>query len=294
MTLRLPAALALVAAFVVPATATAPATAAAAAAAATPEYAKYVALGDSYASGPFIPHQRTDPLGCFRSTQNYASVVAARLGTKLTDVTCGGATTEDMTAPQDVPFGPNPPQLNALTADTDLVTVTIGGNDIGFSDIILTCAQDSVLDPVGAPCTTRYTAGGTDQLAARINALAPKVAAVLQGITERAPDARVAVVAYLRILPPSHGCWPVVPISVGDVPYLDATQRRLNAMLGAQAAAVGATFVDPYPSSRGRDVCQLPGVKWVEGLVPTAPAFPVHPNAAGMRAVAELVVGALR
>ncbi|ONI83631.1 GDSL family lipase [Saccharothrix sp. ALI-22-I] len=290
MTLRLPAVLTLAAALLVPATAT---TTAAAATPGTPAYGNYVALGDSYASGPFIPHQRTDPLGCFRSTRNYASLVAERLGTKLTDVTCGGATTVDMTAPQDVLFGPNPPQLDALTPDTDLVTVTIGGNDIGFSDIILTCAQDSVLDPFGNPCTRRYTAGGTDRLAARIDALAPKVAAVLQGIAQRAPEAHVVVVAYLRILPPSHGCWPVVPISVGDVPYLDATQRKLNGMLGARAGAAGATFVDPYPSSLGRDVCQLPGVKWVEGLVPTAPAFPVHPNAAGMRAVADLVVAAV-
>lgn len=282
MTLRLPAALALVAALLVPATATA-----------APDHDDYVALGDSYASGPFIPHQRTDPLGCFRSTRNYASVVAERLGAALTDVTCGGATTEDMTAPQDVLFGPNPPQLDALGAGTDLVTLTIGGNDIGFADIILTCAQDSLLDPFGNPCTRRYTAGGTDGLAARIDALAPKLAAVLQGIEQRAPGARVVVVGYLRILPPSHGCWPVVPISAGDVPYLDATQRRLNAVLGAQAAAAGASFVDPYPRSLGRDVCRLPGVKWVEGLVPTAPAFPVHPNAAGMRAVAEMVVQSL-
>jgi lysophospholipase L1-like esterase len=262
-------------------------------ASAAPSYANYVALGDSYASGPFIPHQRTDPLGCFRSTRNYAALVADRLGARLTDVTCGGATTEDMTAPQDVLLGPNPPQLDALRPDTDLVTITIGGNDIGFADIILTCAADSALNPLGNPCTRRYTAGGTDELAARIQALGPRLAAVLQGIAQRAPQAHVVVVGYLRILPPAHGCWPVVPISVGDVPYLDATQRRLNAELGARAAAAGAAFVDPYPASRGRDVCQLPGVKWVEGLLPTAPAFPVHPNAAGMRAVADLITAQL-
>ncbi|MBB5955249.1 lysophospholipase L1-like esterase [Saccharothrix tamanrassetensis] len=280
MTVRLAALLALLAAFLVPTTASA-----------APQHQRYVALGDSYASGPFIPAQRADPLGCFRSTRNYASLVAAELGVdEFADVSCGGATTEDMTAPQEVLFGPNPPQFSALTEDTDLVTVTIGGNDIGFGEIILTCARESLRAPLGAPCRQHYTAGGTDVLAARIAAAAPKVAAVLQGIKQRSPNAEVVVVGYLRILPPAGGCWPVVPIAVGDVPYLDATQRSLNAMIGAQASADGATFVDPYPSSLGRDVCALPGVKWVEGLVPTAPAFPVHPNAAGMRAVADLVV----
>ncbi|MFT7841362.1 SGNH/GDSL hydrolase family protein [Saccharothrix sp. BKS2] len=282
MTLRLPAALALVAALVAPATASA-----------APTYTAYVALGDSYASGPFIPHQRTDPLGCFRSTRNYAALVAARLGARLTDVTCGGATTAHMTAPQDVLLGRNPPQLDALREDTDLVTLTIGGNDIGFGDITLTCAADSVLDPLGAPCTRRYTAGGGDELAARVQALGPRLTAVLQDIAQRAPRAHVVVVGYPRILPPARGCWPLVPISVGDVPYLDATERRLNAELGARASAAGAAFVDPYPASLGRDVCQPPGVKWVEGLLPTSPAFPVHPNAAGMRAISDLIVAEL-
>ncbi|WP_228122404.1 SGNH/GDSL hydrolase family protein [Saccharothrix syringae] len=260
---------------------------------ASPEPRDYVALGDSFASGPLIPFQRTDPLGCFRSTRNYAALVAADLGARLTDVTCGGATTRHLTEPQDVLLGPNPPQLDALRPGTDLVTVTIGGNDVGFGEIITNCAQDSLLDPLGNPCTRRYTANGTDELAARVEALGPKLAAVLQGIRQRAPGAHVVVVGYLRILPPAHGCWPLVPISVGDVPYLDATERRLNAELGARAAEAGAAFVDPYPSGLGRDVCQLPGVKWVEGLVPTAPAAPVHPNAAGMRAVADLITASL-
>ncbi|CCH34739.1 SGNH/GDSL hydrolase family protein [Actinosynnema sp. NPDC047251] len=283
MTLRPSLLVALIATLLIPVTAQA-----------TPKYRHYVALGDSYASGPFIPDQRTDPLGCFRSTRNYASVVAAKLGPgKFTDVSCGGATTVDMTAPQGVPLGPNPPQFDALTADTDLVTLTIGGNDIGFGEIILTCARESVLDPWGAPCEQHYTAGGTDALAARIAAAGPKISAVLHGIKDRAPRAKVVVVGYLRILPPSGGCWPVVPISVGDVPYLDGTQRTLNAMIGARTTAAGATFVDPYPIGLGHDVCALPGVKWVEGLIPTAPAFPVHPNAAGMRAIGDLVARAL-
>lgn len=255
---------------------------------------RYVALGDSYSSGPLIPLQRLDPLGCFRSDHNYPSLLASALSVaSFTDVSCGGATTADMTNPQSLLVGQNPPQLNALTKDTSLVTVSIGGNDIGFIEMITTCLVLSLTDPFGAPCEAHYTAGGNDVIRARILAAAPKIAAVLQGIRKRAPEATVVVVGYLRILPSQGGCWPVVPIAAGDVPYFDGIEQSLNDVIGTQAAAIGATFVDTYTPSIGHDSCQLPGTKWVEGYIPTAPAFPVHPNAEGMAAVAKLVQAAL-
>jgi lysophospholipase L1-like esterase len=260
---------------------------------AAPAYHHYVALGDSYASGPFIPNQSLSPVGCVRSDHNYAGDVARALAIPtFVDVSCGGATSDDMTQTQSVPLGSNAPQFNALTADTDLVTVTIGGNDIGFTSILETCAEQSLHNPFGNPCQKHYTAGGTDQLAAAINADAPKIAAVLSGIRSRAPQAKVVLVGYLRILPPSGGCWPVVPLAYGDVPYLDGVEHQLNAMLGAQAAAAGDTFVNPG-NTTGHDVCQSESVKWVEGLVPTTAAFPFHPNAAGMTQVATLLRAAL-
>ncbi|HEX9338706.1 MAG TPA: SGNH/GDSL hydrolase family protein [Pseudonocardiaceae bacterium] len=269
------------------------ATPAGAASLATPAFQHYVALGDSYASGPFIPNQSPNPVGCARSDHNYASDLARSLGIPtLVDVSCGGAVSADMTQAQSVPLGSNPPQFNALTANTDLVTVTIGGNDIGFTSIIETCAVESVTNPFGNPCQQHFTAGGTDQLAARIKADAPTIAAVLSGIRQRAPHAEVVVVGYLRILPPTVGCWPVVPVAVGDVPYLTSVEQGLNTMLGAQAAAAGDTFVNAGLPT-GHDVCEPEGVKWVEGIVPTAPAFPVHPNAAGMAEVAGLIHTAL-
>ncbi|HVV22968.1 MAG TPA: SGNH/GDSL hydrolase family protein [Pseudonocardiaceae bacterium] len=265
----------------------------AASAQATASYQHYVALGDSYASGPLIPNQSLDPIGCARSDHNYAGDLTRALGIPtLVDVTCGGATTDDMTAPQSVPLGSNPPQFDALTPDTDLVTVTIGGNDIGFTSILETCAEESLTNPFGNPCQKHYTAGGTDQLAAAVNATAPKVAAVLAGIRARAPQAQIVVVGYLRILPPTGGCWPIVPIARGDVPYLNGVETELNTMLGQQAADAGDLFVNPGPIT-GHDVCQPESTKWVEGIVPTAPAFPVHPNAAGMAAVESLLQAAL-
>ncbi|HEX2297111.1 MAG TPA: SGNH/GDSL hydrolase family protein [Pseudonocardiaceae bacterium] len=253
---------------------------------------RYVALGDSFAAGPFIPVQRTDPLGCARSSHNYPALIAEDLGvTEFTDVTCSAATTANMTTAQVVLLGSNPPQFDALHPDTDLVTVSIGGNDIGFSDIVLTCGRLSLTEPAGDPCRRQALAGGSDLYAERILQAAPKVAGVLREIHHRAPNASVLLVGYLRILPPARGCWPVVPISAGDVPYLDGIQQQLTQMLATQARDNGATFVDAYAASLGHDTCQLPTVKWVEGILPTSPAFPVHPNARGMRAVAELILG---
>jgi lysophospholipase L1-like esterase len=256
---------------------------------------RYVALGDSYAAGPLIPVQRIDSIGCRRSTSNYPALVAQALDiSDFTDVSCNGATTENMTAPQQVPLGSNSPQFDALDPDTDLVTVTISGNDIGFTDIFLTCARLSSTNPLGNPCEQQATTGGTDIYAQRIAATEPKVAGVLEGIRQRSPEATVVLVGYLRILPPTGGCYPILPIARGDVPYLDGVQRQLTAMLAEQANDHSAIFVDSYAGSLGHDACQLPGAKWVEGTVPTSPATPIHPNAAGMQAVAALTLDAVR
>jgi lysophospholipase L1-like esterase len=251
----------------------------------------YVALGDSYAAGPLIPVQRADPIGCGRSTSNYPALLAAALHiSDYTDVSCSGATTVNMTTPQVVPLGLNPAQFDALRPDTDLVTVTISGNDIGFADILFTCIGLSATDPFGNPCERQATVGGIDRYAQRIAAAAPKVARVLQGIRERSPRATVLLVGYLRILPPTLGCYPVLPVAFGDVPYLDGVEQQLTAMLAGQAFNHNAVFVNSYAASLGRDACQLPGVKWVEGTEPTSPAAPVHPNATGMRAVAAFAL----
>jgi lysophospholipase L1-like esterase len=260
-----------------------------------PSVAGYVALGDSYAAGPLIPLQTGQPAGCSRSSRNYPSIVAERIGVAdFRDVSCSAATTEHLTGPQSVSGGVNPPQLDALSPDTELVTVTIGGNDIGFGEIVTECARRSPTQPAGSACADHYTAGGTDELAERIEAAAPQIAGVLAEIEERSPEARVLLVGYPAILPDAGpGCFPVVPFSPGDVAYLRGVEKSLNAMLSDEAEAAGVDYVDTYTPTIGHDVCQLPGVKWIEGLVPTAPAAPVHPNALGMAGIAEVVVDAL-
>src|SRR5262245_59501451 len=153
--------------------------------------AYWVGLGDSYAAGPLIPNQSLSPLGCLRSDRNYAHLAAA--GRTLADVSCSGAKTTNMTASQATDAGTNPHQFNALSADTKVVSLQIGGNDIGFTEIIQNCAT---LNPFAHPCRDRYVRNGVDEISARISATAPKVAAVIAGIKQRSPGARVIVVNY--------------------------------------------------------------------------------------------------
>jgi GDSL-like Lipase/Acylhydrolase family len=248
--------------------------------------ANYVALGDSYAAGPVIPNQIA-PLGCLKSDHNYAHLAAPSIGLPLRDATCSGATTADMTSPQETELGTNPPQFDSLDAETTRVSLTIGGNDIGFSEIALSCIT---INPFSTPCKDQYDSGGHDQIAERIAATAPKVAAVLQGIHSRSPAAKVFVVNYAAIFPETgFGCWPQMPIGFGDVPYLRAKERELNAMLATEAAENGATLVNWYNASIGHDACKGASTRWVEPVVPTNPAAPIHPNLAGMTGAAGIL-----
>lgn len=265
------------------------------AAALTTAAGPFVALGDSYAAGNLIPTSPTGtPLGCLRSTHNYSGDIEASDASSYVDAACSGATTVDMTQSQSTTIGTNPPQLNSLAADDSIVTITIGGNDFGFSTVLKECATLSATNPLGNPCQQHYTSGGTDQLAAAVAATGPKVATVLQDIHARAPQARVFLVGYPDILPNTGtGCWPLVPLAHGDVPYLRSTEQSLNAMLSQEAAANNATFVDTYTATIGHDVCQPTGTKWIEGLVPTSPAYPFHPNKLGQQAMANQVQAAI-
>jgi lysophospholipase L1-like esterase len=251
----------------------------------------YVALGDSYTAAPLVPNQLSMPAGCSRSDHNYPSLVKGALGiAAFSDVSCSSATTEHMTAPQSVPLGTNAPQFNALRATTRLVTVGIGGNDVGLVGAAVTCAQLGLTAPTGTACRSHFNSGGSDRLVAQIAATAPKIAAVLQGIYSRSPRARVVLVGYPDVLPQTgNGCWPLVPFSPDDVRYFDGLMVQTNAMLAQQAALNDAEFADTYRDSAGHDVCTLPGSRWFEGLVPTAVAFPLHPNALGERSMARSV-----
>lgn len=259
----------------------------------------YVALGDSYTSGPLILNPKGDPIDCGQSDHNYPTLVAQRIAPSVfVDVSCGSAQTRHMTEPQDeLPLGgTNPPQFNGLRRDAALVTVGIGGNDMGFGGIVNRCVELGVRSGGrGQPCTDHYTAGGRDQIAERLRVtVAPRLARVIGQIHERAPRARLLVVGYPDPLPVPPGCYPVLPLAPGDLPYLHAVARRLHETVRDAAVGGGAEYVELFAGSAGHDICQLPGTKWYEGVVPTAPAYPAHPNALGMEFAAREVLDVLR
>ena len=255
----------------------------------------YVALGDSFSAGPLVPDARSDPPGCFRSTNNYPAYLAGFLGVRsYRDVTCSGAQTRDLPRPQQLAFGQTAPaQLDALSAGTDLVTVGIGGNDFGlFGSIVGTCGALRDSDPRGAPCrrsfTRRVDGRPVDTKARDARRVEDRVARVLLAVARRAPEADVYVVGYPRLLPERGRC-AAVPFAAGDYPWGRRVERLLNDALRAAAEGAGATFVDLYPASRGHDAC-AGSRAWVNGsqtLFGLAAGF--HPFQEGMRGMAGAV-----
>ncbi len=244
----------------------------------------YVALGDSFTSGPLIlPPALGAPLDCLQSERDYPHLTGFALGLSLTDVSCSGATTSNFSTAQ---YSDQPPQFNALTSTTQAVSVGIGGNDGGlFLNTLITCGAEDLVFPFGTPCKNTY--GHT--LAEKIAADGPVVGAALAHIHAVSPAAKVFVVGYPDILPQSGNCWPTVPLTTGDTAYLNGVEKELNAMLASQAAANGATYVDTFTPSIGHDACKSQSVRWVEPVLPESDAFSVHPNEKGMERVASLL-----
>ncbi|MEU1489093.1 SGNH/GDSL hydrolase family protein [Streptomyces sp. NPDC005776] len=245
----------------------------------------YVALGDSYSSGPGIP-QQTDTV-CGRSDRNYPSLVANAVGAaEFTDVTCAGADTTHMAGSQESV----PPQLDALGPDTTLVTLGVGGNDLDLTGVITRCVLVAYLSPYGSPCKHSFTLFGTDEIGSRINSTAPKIDAVLNEIHARSPQARVLLVGYPSLLPDDGtACRQTIPLAVGDFPWVRDKEKYLNTMLAQRA---GADYVDTYGPSVGHDACKAAGDRWIEPA-DSAEGAGFHPNATGHRSMADAVLATL-
>lgn len=272
-----------------------------------PAKVSYIALGDSYTSGPKIPDQTGVPAGCDRSSRNYPALVAVQLGiaaADFRDVSCSGATIANLTAPQSTDNGTNPAQLSALSIATGLVTLGIGGNDIDFSSIITKCVTTGLLYKVAddiadisdnAPCRNRYISGDTDKIAQKIRSAGDRLARALGEVKHRAPKAQVYVVGYPAILPAKGtGCGRGLPLAPGDVTFLHQKEQQLNAMLRERATVAGATYVDTFTPSLGHDACSPADTRWIEPLRPSSPAAVAHPNERGERGMAAAVLRALR
>jgi len=254
----------------------------------------YVSLGDSYTAAPLVPNPTGSPILCGRSTNNYPSDVTRALSpSSFTDASCSSATTVDMTQSQSLEGGLQtaPPQFNALKANDALVTVGIGGNDAGLISVAEECAKLDIIRPTGTACKNHYASSSGDPNVAAVNATGSKVAAVIQGIHARAPQSEVMVVGYPDGLPTNgSSCWPLVPISAGDITYFDGLETSLNAVLKSAALANNAKYVDTFTSSVGHDACKASGTAWVNGIIPTSAAFPLHPNKAGEQNMANQVL----
>jgi lysophospholipase L1-like esterase len=250
----------------------------------------YVALGDSYsAASGTVPPDPTAPTECARSLVNYPHDIANTIGTQLTDVTCGGAQTSDYFSSQ---YQGVAPQLDAVRPDTQLITMTIGGNDGGvFINAVTDCGQAGASTlGTGSPCKDRYGSSFDDTIN---NSTYPALVNALTAVRAKAPNAQIAILGYPWILPPTLGCYPQMPVATGDVPYLRDVQATLNSAVQRAAAAAGVTYVDMSVVSEGHDACQPIGVRWIEpALLGTNPVI-VHPNALGEAKMAEQTIAVL-
>jgi len=256
--------------------------------AAPTKYDQYVALGDSYTAAPLVPPTDTSTT-CLRSGVNYPALVAEGMpGTALTDVSCSGAATENMTSPQRGMTGAVPPQFDALRRGTDLVTVGLGGNDDGlFGAVLGECTKLAASDPTGSPCTARFE-GRTDTSLDRIRS---NLADVVAGVRARSPKARILLVGYPQIVPESGTC-DDLPLAEGDYAFARQVNEDLNDAVEEAAGDTDAEYVDVWDPSAGHDICG--DEPWINGRVTSADrALAYHPLAVEQQAVARLVLDTL-
>ncbi|MCU1477948.1 MAG: hypothetical protein JWQ64_2641 [Subtercola sp.] len=289
----------------------------------------YVALGDSYSSGLGVDPQTDQPVaGCGQSSNNYPHQVASALGMHLTDVTCAGAQASNVTttpqpilAPDGTVIATAPVQLDSLSVDTDVVTITVGGNGLKFTQVALACAAASADGPLlfnnpPAPAPPNLTC--EPSVTALLNGVFPSLIKSLgdtyAAVKAAAPNAAVFVLGYPSIAPatvPTEGCFsPALtpnsfPFTTSDTPFLHSVETHLDQAVQAQAAAAGFTYVPTFADSLGHSACAAPADQYVNGVfvsmvldptthlpVPLIDEKSLHPNAAGVDFMAsELLPG---
>lgn len=221
---------------------------------------EYAGLGDSYSSGngAFSTNLHA---GCGRNTYAYPSLVAqARANTHLTFVACQGAVTDDVVSTQ----------VNALTADTDYVSITIGGNDVGFANLIFNCAGSFSFNCENA----------TNDTKAKItNELPAKLDRTYAAIRAKAPNATVVVLGYPRLFGKSLACAAANGITAQEAVWANEVADLLDTTIAGRAAAAGFTYQSMIRSFAGHDVCAstpyVNGKSWsiADGYHPTRAGY---------------------
>jgi hypothetical protein len=219
---------------------------------------QYVDLGDSYASGVGTRVFYSESGSCKRSPQAYGPKIAAAKGYTLSFQACSGAKTGDV----------NANQLGTLSSSTALVSISIGGNDAGFSNVILNCAL------------YYFTCGGAINEAN--NYIATKLGGVLDttynNIRSRATTAHVVVVGYPHLFTDGGATCNANFLTSSNEKKLNETGDKLDAVVKARAAAHGFTFVDPRSAFKAHEVCA--SEEWLNGQSnPLEESY--HPNVKG-------------
>jgi lysophospholipase L1-like esterase len=197
-------------------------------------------------------------LDCGRSAQGYPTLWANAHGiSTFTDVTCGGAVTGDVLAKQ----------VPALNAETDVVTITIGGNDAMWGDLVSSCMFSS-----DASCTTTI-----DTAIAKLPAIGTKLDQTYTAIRKGAPHAKVYVLGYPLLFEETYACGAFTP-SQNQRKDINRLGRALNQTIAQHATQAGFRFVDAQASFAGHAVCSAQ--PW---LLPVLAFPPLHPNADGYR-----------
>jgi lysophospholipase L1-like esterase len=263
---------------------------------------EYVSLGSSFAAGPGLP-LAGGPAFCSRSTLNYPQLVAAAFdpNLRLTDASCSGATVNNVVdTPQEQPFVPSntvPPQITAVTENTDLVTITVGGNDVNYlldlfrnSCAIGVNGQDPTLGPATSFVCTPVDPSASNRAA--FEGLTNELIAMVGEIRAIAPDARIVLVDYLTILPQNGKPCAALPLTREEIRYSLEVARQLQLATKHAAQRTGVELVELSKASRHHDACSAD--PWVNGWGASVPLNArYHPNAAGMQAAADLIIDQL-
>ncbi|MFD6423041.1 SGNH/GDSL hydrolase family protein [Streptomyces sp. NPDC060198] len=242
---------------------------------------RYVALGDSYAAGEGL--SPVVDTACGRTSGSYPTWTAQTVKPAVfKDATCSGATTRSLWNWE----GTAAPQVNALSKDTDLVTVTLGGNDLGFTDVLTACVLAGLTTKEGSPCRDTEAAA----VDAAFAKLSPRLSSMLTDIRKRSPQARVIVVGYPNLFPADGSvCGTSASLAKGDVTWLNQTTYRLNFMLELSARLQQAEFVSTTDLFQGHDMCEPAAERWINPLLPVNSGS-AHPNTFGQRVMAREVL----
>ncbi|MBL8560548.1 MAG: SGNH/GDSL hydrolase family protein [Hyphomonadaceae bacterium] len=253
-----------------------------------PAGARYVNMGSSFAAGSGTGASPPGAVArCYQSAVSYARLLAGRLSLSLDDVSCGGATSAHVLGA----WNELPPQIDAVTAETRLVTITVGGNDLGFAGnlIAASCDPGEVVRVAGmsVPCPPQRAApeDAYARLAENMNEIARQVAA-------RAPQARLIFIQYVTLVPATQ-C-PNSRLSEDEAAALRGIARRLAEITAHAAETNGASVLRVDLASAGHTPCDSD--PWSVGFprdYDETQGAPWHPNKRGMEAIAAQLEAAL-